>query len=323
MPYEIKETRNKKYSVVNKDTGKVMSKGTTEKKAKKQVKAIYANMKPEHRLRHRIGLMEGMSITDPTHRNIIRFVKDMLKKEEIHGNGFWGDAWDFVKSGLNKAKDVLALPSQILNQVPFAKDIATFIAPEFAPVFDIMPSIAKAVYGTDTNQVLTDLLGGLSADKDYKTTAQKQAEAELKNPINISIPPIRPPKPNFDYVEKKYTPQEATTHTDNLDKIVEHIQEQYSMAPSYTSPLSRDSSGEVMGLDMPLRFPMIYNYDENNKPMYLQDFLISMGTAGKNFAQEEFGNTVMNQKPYAFIDFPINGGNIRKINYSKLGYSKY
>tara|TARA_R110000868_G_scaffold401444_2_gene676918 strand:- start:407 stop:1372 length:966 start_codon:yes stop_codon:yes gene_type:complete len=321
MPYEIKESKNKKFSVVNKDSSKVMSKGTTEKKAKNQIKAIYANMKPEHRLRHRIGLMRDINITDPTHKNIIRLVSDMLKKEEIHGNGFWDDAWDGVKYGLNKFKDTLALPAQIISQVPFAKYIADAIAPEFAPIFEYAPKIAKALYGTDTNQVLTDLLGDYSQDKDYKTTSQKEAEAKANQPSPVSIP-VPSPVPSTN-VPTKYTPTQANQFTEKLDNIVSHIQQQYDASPVYTSPVNYDADGTLIGLDAPLRFPMIYNYDENSKPMYLQDFLISNGVAGKNFSQEEFGSTVLNQAPYAFIDFPINGGNIRKLNYSKLGYSKY
>lgn len=62
MPYKVVKKKKDEFSVVNKDTGKVMSKGTTEEKAKKQIKAIYANMKPEHRIRHRIGLMQDANI---------------------------------------------------------------------------------------------------------------------------------------------------------------------------------------------------------------------------------------------------------------------
>jgi len=99
MPYEIKEKKGKKgkkFSVVNKDTGKVMSKGTTKTKAQKQIKAIYAHMPPEHRIRHRIGLLEEATIKHPVHRAIIKDVRGLLKKEEIHGSGVFSD-W-FVKN---------------------------------------------------------------------------------------------------------------------------------------------------------------------------------------------------------------------------------
>ena len=315
MPYEIKEKKNKKYSVVNKDTGKVMSKGTTKGKAKKQIEAIYANMKPEHRIRHRIGLLDGINITNPTHRNIVNFTKDLLKKEEIQGNGFWNSAWDFVKMGLNKAKDVLALPSQILNQVPFAKTVAEAIAPEMAPVFEFMPKIAKAVYGTDTNQVLTDLLGGISQDKDYKTSAEK--EALLTKSIPVVTPTVIPGNEPMHLMPTKYTPAEANQHTENLDAVIQHIQQQY------VSPVPRDKEGNIIPMDNALRFPMVYNYDENNRPQYLQDFLISNSVAGHNFAVNEFGNTYKNQQPYNFLDYPLNGGKLGKINYSSVGYSKF
>ena len=46
MPYKIQK-KGKKTQVVNADTGRVMSKNTTMKKGKRQIRAIYANMKPE------------------------------------------------------------------------------------------------------------------------------------------------------------------------------------------------------------------------------------------------------------------------------------
>jgi hypothetical protein len=319
MPYEIKEKKNKKFSVVNKDSGKVMSKGTTKEKANKQIQALYSNMKPEHRIRHRIGLLDGVNITNPTHRGIVNLTKDMLKSEEIYGNGFWDSVWDGIKYAGNKFLDTLALPSQIINQVPFAKTIAEAIAPEFAPVFEFVPKISKAIYGTETNQVLTDLLGDISIDKDYKTTTQKEAGLNPINTVAKNIPTqIIPANPTT-----KYTPEESAKHTNNLDKLIDHIQQQYDASPSYVSPVPRDKDGNIIPVDNALRFPMIYNYDENNRPMYLQEFLMRNSIAGKNFEKNEFGNTYKNQQPYNFLDFPLNGGGLGKINYKSVGYSRF
>jgi D-serine dehydratase len=55
MPYNIEHNKNGTYSVVNKESGKRLSKGTTKNKAEKQIKAIYVNggkMKPEHEIRY-------------------------------------------------------------------------------------------------------------------------------------------------------------------------------------------------------------------------------------------------------------------------------
>ena len=319
MPYEIKEKKNKKFSVVNKDSGKVMSKGTTKEKANKQIKALYTNMKPEHRIRHRIGLLENVNITNPLHRGIVNLTKDMLKGEEIYGNGFWDSVWDGIKYAGNKFLDTLALPSQIINQVPFAKTIAEAIAPEFAPIFEFVPKISKAIYGTDTNQFLTDLLGGVSQDKDYKTTAEKEAGLNPINTVAKNIPtqiiPANPPA--------KYTPEQSAKITNDLDKVIEHIQQQYNASPEYVSPVPRDKDGNIIPVDNALRFPMVYNYDENNRPQYLQDFLIANSVSGKNFEKNEFGNTYKNQQPYNFLDFPLNGGGLGKINYKQVGYSRF
>ena len=57
--------------------------------------------------------------------------------------------------------------------------------------------------------------------------------------------------------------------------------------------------------------------------MNLQAWLLSNGVSGKQFSINEFGNTYKNQQPYAFLDFPINGGRLGKINYSSVGYSKF
>jgi hypothetical protein len=70
-------------------------------------------------------------------------------------------------------------------------------------------------------------------------------------------------------------------------------------------------------MDDALRFPIVYNFTNTDQPKTLQDFLVSNGVSGKNFSRREFGNVVKNQRPYAFLDFPLNGGSIRKISYAK------
>jgi hypothetical protein len=120
--------------------------------------------------------------------------------------------------------------------------------------------------------------------------------------------------------EKVVVPS-GVKYTEKLDKLVEAVQDEVDSLP--VPAFQRDVNGRVLGLDAALRFPIVYNYDENNKPQYLQDFLVSQSVAGKNFAMNEFGNTYKNQKPYNFLNFPINGGKMGRINYSKLGYSNH
>ena len=154
MPYEIKEVRGKKFSVVNKDTNKVMSKGTTKQKAQKQVKAIYANMKPEHRLRHRVSQLQDIHLKSPVHRAVFKMASGMLKQEEVYGDGMFGDAWSWVKSQANKLNflDVKQYPVMNLVLAETAQHPAKYIgeavkeygslaleilAPELAPAIEI------------------------------------------------------------------------------------------------------------------------------------------------------------------------------------------
>ena len=105
---------------------------------------------------------------------------------------------------------------------------------------------------------------------------------------------------------------------ENLDNEVEKIQDKQDLIDDQY--IHKDINGTPIDIDEILRFPMTYNYDESNKPKYLQDYLISNGVAGVNFERNEFGNTYKNQEPYAFLNYPINGGNLGKIDYSKRCY---
>jgi len=310
MPYEIKEKKGKKFSVVNKETGKVMSKGTTKEKAKKQVKAIYANMKPEHRIRHRIGLIDGMAIENPVHRGIIKEVKKLLKKEEIHGNGFW----EWLNFTDPKEHPILSLvlggtkPSDVVNAVkdygleavtalvePWTFPLAVANAVNKTPSYSA-PSLQSASAPAQDDPYAYDFDQDYRDDYEYQNQPEDEDEEEDYEEEGVE-----------EMIKKESTPKSSLVPLDQLDKIVEKVVEQINPMP----------------LDEAIRFPMIYNYDENNKPMHLQEWLISNGVAGHKFSVEEFGNTYKNQQPYNFLNFPINGGRLGKINYSKLGYSKY
>jgi len=310
MPYKIKEKKGKKFSVVNKETGKVMSKGTTEKKAKNQIKAIYANMRPEHRIRHRIGLMEGASIKHPIHRAIINDVRKVLKKEEIHGGGLWDwfvEQFPVLSLVLSGTK-----PEDVLNAVEtYAPEaIGVLLEPAMFPVA-VYEATHQSPYNVTEEEQFAHLQDYSQQDYTENDLYEEDIEDEIfddeeesivenvSNQITNNITNI---------TEKK----DDSTTAEKVDKLVEKIMKDEGI-----------DDGQRHGLDDALRFPMIYNYDENNKPMYLQEWLLSNGVAGRNFAVEEFGNTVRNQEPYAFLNFPINGGRLGKINYSKLGYSRY
>jgi hypothetical protein len=311
MPYEIKGKKGKKFSVVNKDSGKVMSKGTTKTKAEKQIKAIYANMKPEHRIRHRIGLIDGMGIDNPVHSGIIKEVKKILKKEEIHGNGFW-EWFNFLDP---KEHPILSLvlggtkPEMVLDAVkdygleaitavvePWTFPLVVANAVNKAPSSSSLSSAPPVPVSAQSDPYAYDFDTDYRDDAEYRDGEDEEDEDEDYEEEDVA-----------QMIKKETSPKASMTPLDQLDKIVEKVVEQINPMP----------------LDDAVRFPMIYNYDENNKPQHLQEWLLSNGVAGHKFSVEEFGNTYKNQQPYNFLNFPINGGRLGKINYSKLGYSKY
>jgi hypothetical protein len=331
MPYNIAKNKNGTFSVVKKETGRRLSKGTTEAKAKKQIKAVYMNgglMKPSHQVLHFVALLNDRPIKNKLHRNIVDFSKELLKAEEIHGGAWyndWGDLWSGVK-------DVLAFPSQIINEIPYVKEGIEMFFPEAAPILEYAPKIGKFIYGDDTNVWLTDmlsdipLLGDIREDKTYKSsndlgqtnwfTGQKsdqqlEAEAEALQAEQNEI-----------YGENDPYTQRLANELQNIDNITPQQSDTPYMpyeVPTY-NPVNYDAYGNVIPVDNALRFPMIYNFENTDQPKALQDFLISNGVAGRDFCRYEFGNTVKNQQPFAFLDFPINGGNLGKINYKKNCY---
>ena len=336
MPYEIKEKKGKKFSVVNKETGKVMSKDTTMPKAKKQIKAIYANMPPEHRLRHRVGLLDGVGLMNPVHKSVVKLAKRLLKKEEVYGNGFF-DSKKYRKGGaynpdgktpIQRAKEKFIKDHPVLTLVlngttytdvikaveengPTAVEIAI---PESAPLIEMwkLSQNHHNPYSPD-NLTEEEQFAHLHeyGEDDYYDEDEYEEDEDLGTMNESEKDAIDFKNIKTDQeINKMVFPKKSTdnlTPVERLDKLVEHIIDEH----------------HHLGLDDALRFPMIYNYDENNKPMYLQEWLVSNGTAGRNFSVEEFGNTYKNQRPFAFLNFPINGGRLGKIDYSTLGYSKY
>ena len=337
MPYKLEHNRNGSYSVVNKETGRRLSKGTTKAKAEKQIKAVYMHggktMKASHRIRYIVAKLKDRPIKEKVHRGIVNFSKHLLREEEIHGGYSFGDFFDDAWS---VTKDILALPSQLINEIPFVKEGVEMVFPEAAPILEFAPKIGKFIYGDDTNVWLSDMLsdmplvGDIREDKSYKTSndlgktswwsgkesdqqIQAKAEADAQIELDRQDAEIYGEHPHH-----KYTEELANT-LDYIDSITPQQSdtpyEPYAV-PTY-NPVRYDAEGNVIPIDDVLRFPIIYNYVNTDQPKNLQDFLISNGVAGKNFSRREFGNVVKNQQPYAFLDFPLNGGGIRKISYAK------
>jgi len=340
MPYEIKEKKNKKFSVVNKDSGKVMSKGTTKTKAKKQIQAIYANMKPEHRIRHRIGLLDGVPLHNPVHKAIVNETRQILKHEEIHGGGIWD--W-FVETF-----PVLSLvmagtkPSDVVDAVvSYGPDaVGALLEPWTFPI-----QVANALYNGPKKK---DPITTSSSDNPYAYINDPYAydydeeglyddyedgEIDFANIHSAPSAPSAPSTPsstphitptNNDNIIPNSSPNNIPIPNENkqavedLDKLLEKIVDESEISVAnlkhYNDPYIMDDA---------IRFPTISHYNADNKPKFLQDFLIKSGVSGINFSRDEFNNTYKNQQPYAFLDFPINGGKLGKIDYSSVGYSKF
>jgi hypothetical protein len=334
MPYEIKEKKNKKFSVVNKDTGKVMSKGTTKEKAKKQIKSIYANMKPEHRIRHRIGLLDGVPLHNPIHKAIVNETRQILKHEEIHGGGIWDwfvktfPVLSLVMAGTKTDDIVEAVETYGLEAV------GALVDPIMFPV-----AVASALYNGPKQKENSPH----NSYEDYYPYADDYDDDGLYDDYddgviefenihnapsssNASSTPSQPhitPTNNDNIIPNSSPNNIPIPNNDNqavedLDKLLEKIVDESDIAVAnlkhYNDPYIMDDA---------IRFPTISHYDANNKPKFLQDFLITSGVSGINFSRDEFNNTYKNQEPYAFLDFPINGGKLGKIDYSSVGYSKF
>lgn len=304
-------------------------------KAKKQqiTAAHKSGMRdPRHRIRYDVALLKDRPITNPKHKRIVDHAKKLLKKEEIQG-GAWYNSWDdFVDLG----KDILSFPSQLLNEVPYVKEAIEFAFPEAAPILAIAPTVTKFVYGDKTNVWLTDMLsdmpvvGDIRADTDYKSSNdlgqenwfsgkksdQQIADAETKAEqiANYEENKRRDTERRAD--ESIYGEDKRVEDLANAIRQIEQVTPQQSETPyePYAVPLYDAMSH---GVDSALRFPIVYNYENTDQPQNLRDYLITSGVSGRNFSRNEFGNTVLNQRPFAFLDFPLNGGSIRKINYRK------
>jgi hypothetical protein len=143
-----------------------------------------------------------------------------------------------------------------------------------------------------------------SEDAELTRAAKQQAETQAREEQESKTESDR-----LAALNKVYETPDIATGLDDLVARISQATEYDAIPPGELEPM--------------LRFPIMYNYDQNSRPMPLTEWLISSGVSGQQFSTKEFGNTYMNQKPYAFLDMPINGGRLGKIDYSKLAYSPF
>lgn len=300
MPYELIKNPNKKdYKLINKETGKIVSKHTNPKKAYKQIQAIHINknisnnnnidnnkmkMKPSHRIRNNVEKLKGRKIQTPDDRYILRLTKKLLKQEEINGGGFWSDAWDVTKN-------ILSMPADILENVPFAKTALEYAVPELKPFIEPGLALKKMVYGDNTNQYLKDAFDTSDdkpeTPKEVKPLEPRQTQNTVERVLDNQIQDIyerstpadtqQIPRSASDLIYDPY----GTAKSINVDDLSQHI-----------SPIMSTS------------FPITLDIDPRDEPLGLREFLLRQGMAGQMVSKNEYDAIIKKQKPERYLNFP-------------------
>ena len=302
MPYKLEKNRDKSFKLVNKETGHILAEHTSPERAMKQIKAIHAHkgsvankhtknkggMPKHHRIRKNVELLQHRYIHNPKHRKFIDMTKKLLKHEEIVGAGFWGDLWDITK-------DVISLPFDIIENVPFVKPalelgLSAIVGPEVVPLIEAGIGINKMIFG-DTNQGLKD------------TWNPKDDE-----------PAPEPQKQLFNNLH------EFDTLADVVDDTVQDIVDESIVVPArpqtsreeILNPYGQNESNMFNPLQhlissSALAFPMTQRFDPREQPLSLVNFLNTQSMAGLKVSDAEYDAIVRKQKPETWLSFPANG----------------
>jgi hypothetical protein len=309
MPYTLKKNKDKTLKLVNKDSGRVLAYDTTPEQAMKQVKAIHSNKKhsnhkggmpAHHRIRHNIDILQNRIVKNPKHRKFIDMTKKLLKHEEMHGGGFWDDLWDITK-------DVISLPFDIIENVPFVKPAvelaaSALIGPEAVPLIEAGIGVNKMIFG-DTNQGLKDTWNPdpkapepqekqLFNNLDEFATIADVVDETVQDIVDISIP--IPPRPQ-------------TAREEILNPYGQN-------QPNLYNPLEHLISSSN------LAFPPTMHFDPRDQPQGLVDFLNRKSIAGVDVSQNEYDAIINKQKPQTWMSFP-DGGYFKKYPTYQTGIS--
>jgi len=296
MPYTLKKNKDKTLKLVNKDSGRVLAYDTTPEQAMKQVKAIHSNKKhsnhkggmpAHHRIRHNIDILQNRIVKNPKHRKFIDMTKKLLKHEEMHGGGFWDDLWDITK-------DVISLPFDIIENVPFVKPAvelaaSALIGPEAVPLIEAGIGVNKMIFG-DTNQGLKDTWNPdpkapepqekqLFNNLDEFATIADVVDETVQDIVDISIP--IPPRPQ-------------TAREEILNPYGQN-------QPNLYNPLEHLISSSN------LAFPPTMHFDPREQPLTLTEFLHTQSLGGLRISNNEYDAIVRKQKPELWLSFPANG----------------
>jgi len=304
MPYKLKHNKDNTYELLNKNTGHILAYNTTPDKAMKQIKAIHASknklpkqkkrtkhtgMPKHHRIRKNVEILQNRIIKNPKHRQFIDMTKKLLKHEEMVGSGFWSDLWDITK-------DVISLPFDIIENVPFVKPavelgLSAIIGPEAVPLIEAGIGINKMIFG-DTNQGLKDTWN----PKDDEPAPQQHSAPGLAEP------------------------EEQETIADVVDDTVQDIVDESIVVPArpqtsreeILNPYGQNESTMFNPLQhlissSALAFPMNQRFDPREQPLSLVNFLNTQSMAGLKVSDAEYDAIVRKQKPETWLSFPANG----------------
>ena len=224
----------------------------------------------------------------PEERYIVSKANDLLKHQEIVGSGFFSSLWDGIKN-------VMSLPTQLLNEVPFLKTAVGFAFPAASLALAAAP-LGKFIYGTNTNTWLTDALGDFNSDPDYKGSdkqPQQKQQQQQQAPSGIFT---------GEGIANKF----VTDLTGKLSMMLDSSQVDTPYMPYNVPNINSgyfDSQGNYISTPDALKFPKFIG-DFREKAKSLREYLIHTEQTANNLRTNEYKILMANQQPYRFLDFP-------------------
>jgi hypothetical protein len=242
---------------------------------------------------------------------LLKFVNMLLKSQEsntINGGGFmdWllnpigsllGSVFgDSVKKGYD---DVASLPTQIIQEVPFAGKVLKYVAPEADLAIALAP-LGKYMYGTNTNQWLTNALGDYNQDPGY-TVDEK---------TGLTLGELQP------YIDWLNSGKQGKNPLDLINNISSNLEDEYEQLPETLTPYEPysvpninqsfyNSSGEFIETPPALQFPSVYP-DLRDKAQSLSNYLLFCQKDTSSLIKGEYDSIVNIGQPNIWMSFPNN-----------------
>ena len=269
------------------------------------------------KLRHVVNKLNHRLV--PVHMSrILKNANYILKQEEIKGGGFMN--WllnpfgstigaifgDEAEKGYN---NVAAFPMQVIQEVPGASQLLTYMFPE-ADIATKLAPLGKYMYGDDTNQWLTKSLGPLNQDSGYKVDDDDQQETNTDTQALSGQAFIDTLTEKLESEALKY-PLETMSANDPYSFP--------QLTPQY------DAYGNVIPMAKALRYPFIFP-DLRDAAKSVKDHMLYTERNADHLMHKQYQYTVDERKPYAFLDFPMYNPsgiplafkNISKNHYKRL-----